>query len=151
MLCYAGDLDYGSKDMEYLKLIELTGGFVAKLLGLKKDRKLEVAGFLSEIADTLSQFSSRIRAGASYEELAGLAQQAGDYAAKFSDATKDILNPQETARFQALLSQAHDAKDALVQRPPAERDERLRLISEVAGSLRVSAATLRGAASQIKS
>lgn len=136
--------------MEYLKLIEMTGGFVAKLLGLKKDRKLEVAGLLSEIADTLSQFPPKVRAGATYEELAGLARQAGDYAMKFRDATKDVLNAQETLRFQELLTEVHDAKDALVQRPPAERDERLRLISEVAGSLRVSAATLRGSASQLQ-
>ena len=43
--------------MEYLKLIEMPGGLVAKLFGRKKDRKLEVAGYLSDIADALSQFA----------------------------------------------------------------------------------------------
>jgi hypothetical protein len=40
--------------MESLKLIEMTGGLVAKLLGLNKDRKLEVAGYVCDIAEAFS-------------------------------------------------------------------------------------------------
>ena len=45
--------------MESLKLIEVTGGLVAKLPGLNKDRRLEVAGYLSDIAEA----SSAVRGG----------------------------------------------------------------------------------------
>ena len=136
--------------MEYLKLIELTGGLLAKLLGLKKDRKIEVAGYLDNIADTLAKFPVRVRAGAPYEELAGLSKQAADYASKFRDATTDVLSRSEADSFAGELEEAHNAKAALVNEPASDRDERLRVISEIAGSLRVAAATLRGSASQLR-
>jgi hypothetical protein len=47
------------RQMESLKLIEVTGGLVAKLPGLNKDRRLEVAGYLSDIAEA----SSAVRGG----------------------------------------------------------------------------------------
>jgi hypothetical protein len=136
--------------MEYLKLIELTGRIVAKLLGLKKDRKLEVAGYLENIAETLAQFPSRVRAGAPYEELAGLSKQAADYAVRFRDATGDVISSSDAESFVILLEQAHDAKAALLNEKPGARDERLRIISEIAGSVRVAAATLRGTASRLR-
>jgi hypothetical protein len=134
---------------DYLKLIELTAGFLAKLLGLKKDRKLEVAAYLEKIADTLSAFPARVRAKAPFEELAGLSKQAQDYARKFRDATRDVLDDSEISTFERLLAQAHDAKSALTEDTPTERDERLRVISEISGSLRVTATSLRGSASQM--
>src|SRR5258708_10853923 len=98
--------------MEYLKLIEITGGLVARLLGLNKDRKLEVAKYLTQIAETLSEFPVRVRAGAKFEELGGLSKQAGEYAARFGDATEVVLSEKDILRFKELLGQAHDAKRA---------------------------------------
>jgi len=92
--------------MEYLKLIEMTGGLVAKFLGLNKDRKLEVAGYLSDIAEALSAVRGwkvgrcNIRRGSTPSTLALLPRM---YWIK--------------GRFSAFLSlpaQVHDAKDPLL-------------------------------------
>ena len=138
--------------MEYLKLIELTGGLVlaAKLPWTQQGSEARSSGYLAAIADTMSQFPSQVRARAPYEELAGLSKQAEDYAVSFRRATSDVLAESETESFANLLAPAHNAKEAVRINPPTERDERLRLISEIAGSFRVAATTLRGSASQLK-
>jgi len=49
------------------KPVEMTGGLGAKFLGLNKDRKLEVAGYLPDIAEALCAVRGWSRTGATYE------------------------------------------------------------------------------------
>ena len=134
---------------DYLKIAELAGSLVGKLLGLKKDRKEEVANYLDEISITLSTFPIRVRNGATFDELVGLSTQAREYAKKFKIATNDVLSEEEISEFVSQLNRAHNAKEALTEESPEEKDQRLRTIAEAAASLKVCATTLRGAASQI--
>ena len=131
-----------------MSLVEYLGGLVFKLLGMNAERKKEVATYMASIADTLGKYGPRWRDNAPFNELRGYAAETQDLAKRFADATSDVLPKQEREDHIKKLEAAFSAKDLLAKGDDAEFEEKLAFLSEVAGTFRSAAATLRASANK---
>jgi hypothetical protein len=133
--------------MEHLRLIELTGRLLGSLVDASSERKIEVAGYLDEMAISLAEVQRLARAEGPEEELSDLAVRATRCALRFRDATSGVIGEQDSELFSVLVEQAHNVKGLWLEQRPRDRDELLRSISQVARGFRIMAATLRGSPS----
>jgi hypothetical protein len=132
-----------------LKLIELVGGWVFKLLGLNADRKLAVAKYLEHIADTISKFGPRLRGDAQHDELVGYICEIQNYAKKFNEATSHVLSEKDRNEFVAKLNQAFNAKSLLAVKNGTDKEALLDQLATIAGCFRAASATLMASAGKV--
>jgi hypothetical protein len=132
-----------------LLLIEYLGGIVFKLMGLKAERKQEVAAYMESISQTIGKFGPRLREGAPLEELRGYATETHELTKRFAAATSDVLPESERKELIKKLEGAFNAKDFL-SRAGEQREQLLVFLGEAAGTFRAAAATLKAGAHKLR-
>ena len=130
-------------------IIDLLAKLVGKLINLNKERKQEVAAYLSSIAELIAKFPPRLRDGAPPEELHGYAVETAQLAVGFSDTTSDVLSEEDRTRFVDILRDAFSAKEILSRSQNGQRDGHLMFLAEVAAKFRAAATSLRGRANKL--
>lgn len=136
-----------SPGMITLEGLKFLGELVAKLMGLKKERKLEVAGYLKHISDTLAAFSPALSAG-NTDQMEQLAFKTKQYADHIAQATRDVISPQELQSFVSDLHQAAKDKTLLAEGAQEDKQKLLAAISQACGKFAEAAERLEATASK---
>jgi hypothetical protein len=132
-----------------LQVVELLGSLIGKLLGLRTERKKEVAAFLDSIADQISKFPQLIRANAPMEQLAECSSAIRTYGERFTEVASDVLTDSERSELVNRLDETYNAKQLLMTSQDENKQQLLTTLSESAGAFRAYAGVLRATASQL--
>lgn len=130
-----------------LEGLKFLSELVAKLMGLKKDRKLEVAGYLKRISETLAAFSPALSAG-NTDQMEQLASKTKQYADHIAQAARDVISPQELEGFVTDLHQAARDKGLLAGGANESKQKLLAAINQACGRFAEAAERLEAIASK---
>lgn len=136
-----------SPGMITLEVLKFLSELVAKLMGLKKERKLEVAGYLKRISETLGAFGPALTAG-NGGQMEQLASKTKEYADHIAQTTRDVIPPEELQSFVSDLQQAATDKNLLTAGATENKEQLLGAINQACGKFAEAAERLEATASK---